>query len=245
MQIGIFRFQTKIQWILLTSVGLAIFLLLGFWQLDRADKKARLSSQFEQQSRAKAIDLNSNEIEIDSMRYLPITVTGRYQSARQYLLDNQIHMGRAGYHVYTPLMLDDQERVVLINRGWIPLSGQRSNLPDLEVDEDNRFITGVVNRFPQPALKLGSPENQSNRWPKVLQYFELEMLKNQLKTPIHPFVVLLDPATADGYLREWRPPSSGEDRHKAYAIQWFSFALVLLIIFFALNTKKYNPGKSS
>ncbi len=240
MQIGIFRFQPKIQWSLLTSVGLAIFLLLGFWQLDRADQKARLSSQFEEQSRTKAIDLNSNEIEIESMRYLPITVTGRYQSASQYLLDNQVHKGSVGYHVYTPLRLDYQDKVVLINRGWIPLIGQRSNLPDLEVDEDNRVITGVVNRFSEPALKLGSPENQSNRWPKVLQYFEPKILKTQLKSPVLPFVVLLDPTATDGYLREWHPPSSGADRHKAYAIQWFGFALVLLVIFFAVNTKKYH-----
>ena len=38
--------------------------------------------------------------------------------ARQILIDNKVHDGRAGYHVVTPLVLADG-RVVLVDRGWI------------------------------------------------------------------------------------------------------------------------------
>ena len=38
--------------------------------------------------------------------------------ARQILIDNKVHDGRAGYHVVTPLALADG-RVVLVDRGWI------------------------------------------------------------------------------------------------------------------------------
>ncbi len=49
--------------------------------------------------------------------------------AHQFLLDNMTHAGRAGYEVLTPLLLDDG-RVLLVNRGWLPLpDGRRDELP--------------------------------------------------------------------------------------------------------------------
>ena len=42
----------------------------------------------------------------------------RSTRARQILIDNKVHDGRAGYHVVTPLVLADG-RAVLVDRGWV------------------------------------------------------------------------------------------------------------------------------
>ena len=43
-------------------------------------------------------------------------------------------------------------------------------------------------------------------------------------------IVLLDPGAADGYVRDWQPPGLPPARHWAYAIQWWLFALALLVL---------------
>jgi len=55
-------------------------------------------------------------------------------------------------------------------------------------------------------------------------------------------VTICDPAAPNGYERVWRPAMQfGPERHLAYAIQWFAFAIVALIIFIALSLRRL-PG---
>jgi surfeit locus 1 family protein len=52
--------------------------------------------------------------------------------------------------------------------------------------------------------------------------------------------LLLDPQLPDGFVREWAPPGMPPDRHFSYAIQWWGFAVVLLVIYFGLNFRKVS-----
>ena len=61
-----------------------------------------------------------------------ISVAGRWDAARQFLLDNRTRDGRAGYEVLTPLQLDDG-RWLIVNRGWVSFSGYRERLPDIAI----------------------------------------------------------------------------------------------------------------
>jgi surfeit locus 1 family protein len=45
-------------------------------------------------------------------------------------------------------------------------------------------------------------------------------------------------------VREWKTVAMPPQRHLAYALQWFVMALVVLIIFVALNLKKKNEETS-
>ena len=58
--------------------------------------------------------------------------------------------------------------------------------------------------------------------------------------------VLLDPAAPNGYERVWRPAMQfGPERHLAYAIQWFAFAIVALILFIALSVRRHTGEASA
>src|SRR6185312_11348887 len=70
-------------------------------------------------------------------RFQRVSVAGRYDAMYQFLLDNRINEGRAGYEVLTPLDLDDG-RTVLVNRGWVPFSGYREKLPDVSLSPEPR-----------------------------------------------------------------------------------------------------------
>ena len=39
-------------------------------------------------------------------------------------------------------------------------------------------------------------------------------------------------------LRDWRPAVMAPDKHLGYAVQWFGFAVVLVIIYIGVNLKK-------
>ena len=49
---------------------------------------------------------------------------------------------------------------------------------------------------------------------------------------------LLDAGIAAGYLREWQPPGVPASRHLSYAVQWWGFGVLLLVLYFALNLRK-------
>jgi surfeit locus 1 family protein len=53
-------------------------------------------------------------------------------------------------------------------------------------------------------------------------------------------IVLLDPESPGGYVREWSPAGMPPSRHFSYAIQWWGFAAVLLVLYFGLNFRKVS-----
>jgi surfeit locus 1 family protein len=51
-------------------------------------------------------------------------------------------------------------------------------------------------------------------------------------------VLLLDDDQPQGSLRGWKPLGRGPEQNWSYAIQWWSFAVVLLILYVALNLER-------
>jgi surfeit locus 1 family protein len=65
-----------------------------------------------------------------------------------------------------------------------------------------------------------------------------------LNQPVQPWMLLLDPTSADGYVRDWQPPGLSPLRHWAYAIQWWGFAVTLVIIWGIMSAPRQEPGAS-
>jgi surfeit locus 1 family protein len=54
-------------------------------------------------------------------------------------------------------------------------------------------------------------------------------------------ILLLDESDEHGFLREWQPVYTvSPDKHLAYAMQWFTLALVLLLIYIGVNSKRIS-----
>jgi surfeit locus 1 family protein len=56
-----------------------------------------------------------------------------------------------------------------------------------------------------------------------------------LGEPVFDGVVLLSPSADDGFVRDWRPAGVSPQKHVGYAVQWFSFAGTLLLLYLVLN----------
>jgi len=219
---------------------LPLLLALGSWQLGRSEEKRALIEQEQQRSAGEALHLPAAVgDDVDALRYRRVEMSGHYDSAHQFLLDNQISEGRAGYYVLTPFVLQGAEKAVLVNRGWVPLNPDRSILPDVHIKSLQTTITGRINHFPGVGIKLAGAEIPGDGWPSRVQVVDSEMLAKKLGYALLPFQVELDKASADGFKREWRtttvmPP----EQHIAYAAQWFGLALTLTILFFWYSFKK-------
>lgn len=217
---------------------LALLIALGTWQLDRGIRKIALQQTLDEarQQAPTALSRSSEAAQKDSA--LHARAAGRYDSAHQLLLDNEGYEGRAGYHVLTPLRLDDGA-IVIVNRGWVPQTASRSQLPDIAVGEEARQVVGLWREPARPGLRLAVDNCAGDRWPRVLQYPEVKDFRCLLGEAVLPGVLLLQADAADGYVRDWRvstgfPPQ----RHYAYAAQWYAFAATLLFLFVKLNLKR-------
>lgn len=218
------------------------FSAAGMWQLDRAEQKRRLFSEFDASGVTNALTEPVRDDEFEMQRYRPMRLRGRYDSARQFLLDNIVVEGKVGYQVLTPLLLADTS--VLVNRGWVPADPDRSVLPDVSVEPGEREVAGLVAPLPVPGLRLEPADvDPSAPWPRRLSFPSAAQIRDQLEYDVAGYQLLLDPDADNGFARDWRPVVMSPEKHLSYAVQWFGLAVALLVIYIVVNLKK-SPGGS-
>jgi cytochrome oxidase assembly protein ShyY1 len=216
----------------------AAFIGLGRWQWHRGVAKQATWAEFARDQPALRIAAS----ELDGVeRFTRVTLDGHFDPRHQFLLDNISHAGRPGYEVLTPFLLTNGQ-ALLVNRGWIPFSGYRDRLPDISfADTSARTVSGRIEELPASGLASGrAPPGTDATWPKLTSFPTHEELEAALGLKTTRRVLLLDPALPEGFVREWSPPGLPPDRHFSYAIQWWGFALVLLVLYFGLNFRKVS-----
>ncbi|MGZ8161732.1 MAG: SURF1 family protein [Methylobacter sp.] len=223
---------------------LPLLIALGIWQLERSEEKRAFLKLEQRQAASEVLHLSpATEDNPEALRYRKVEVTGHYDNAHQFLIDNQVSDGKPGYFVLTPLVLEGAAKAVLVNRGWVPLNRNRSILPDVEIKKlQATTITGRINNFPRVGIKLAGANLPTATWPSVVQVVDSNILAKTLGYPLFQFQVELDKDSQEGFKREWRTSTVMlPEQHTAYAIQWFALALTLTIIFIWYSFKK-NDG---
>ena len=214
---------------------LVALLSLGSWQLDRADEKQQLLDRYSRAPGLPTVDIGNFDQNWQGYQYRRIELSGEYDTHHQALLENRIHRGLAGYLVLTPFVLTDG-KVVMVNRGWIAKTGDTGQ--QIEIDENVSRVKGLISHPPSVGIKMGSLDDSPAGWPKTIPYVETEWMALQLARPVLPWVVLLGPHEPHGFVREWQPSvRMGPNKHKGYALQWFSLAIALIFLFIASSLK--------
>jgi surfeit locus 1 family protein len=223
---------------LLTLVLLALFVALGRWQWHRGEAKQAVWAMYLSEE---GIELLGSVAFDDRPRFAHIDVTGHFEPWHQFLLDNMSHAGQPGYEVLTPFVLVDGRRI-LVNRGWVPFTGYRDRLPDVSLrDPGEVTITARIDELPSSGLASGrAAPDTGSQWPKLTSFPSHEELQGALGGKLEPRLLLLDANMPSGYARQWSPPGMPPERHFSYAIQWWGFALVLLVLYFGLNFRKVS-----
>ncbi len=234
------RFKPGLVPTLVTLVLLPIFIRLGFWQLERAEQKHVLQDSYEQRKTEPAFRLEPNVGAADELEYRRVYVRGTFDTAHQILIDNKIHKGAAGYYVVTPLQMTGSDEYILVNRGWVPAGKTRSELPSIDVTGSHVTIYGVLVRSRPDIVMLSDKNREASGWPARLQWLDIKQFVKDTKRKVYPYVVLMDADAPHGYSREWVGNHLDPDRNTSYAMQWFSFAVLLVFIYIVVNLKKID-----
>jgi surfeit locus 1 family protein len=233
-----YRFDWKLS--LLTALLLPLLLGLGFWQLRRADEKFELQAQYSARQRVLPVALERLELQ-DDLQYRQVEVVGRYDNAHNFLLDNRIHAGQVGYDLITPLVTETQ-RVVLINRGWLPQGPTRAQLPALDAIDGQVTVRGSIYVPVGKQLTLGAL-SEGDAWPQVIQTLDpvpAGALAGYRADDVFPYSVRLAEGAPGVLVRDWPVVSMGPERHQGYAVQWFAMAAMLLGLYLYYSTRPSN-----
>ncbi len=220
----------------------ALCVRLGVWQWQRG---ARAQEEWTRFARGADQVHELGQREVTSVPlFQRVAVSGELDGARQFLLDNRSFRGRPGYEVLTPLKRVGGAAPLLVDRGWVPFTGTRAQLPDVALAAPACVtLTGRLAELPSPGLASGrAAPAAGGTWPTLTSFPTLEQLAQAFGAPLAPRILLLDPQVSFGYAREWQPPGMAPLRHFAYAIQWWCFAALALVIWAVLGVRRARRG---
>jgi surfeit locus 1 family protein len=228
------RFQPPLWAWTLTLCGVALFVVLGNWQLNRGDRKQQWIDHVGGLDRQDPVVLSMQLPPPEDGLPLPVRASGRYLPDRQLLADGHSHDGRPGYQVWTPLRLESGG-LVLVNRGWVPQPAPEA----LAAPSGPVEVRGYWRDLPVPGLRLAAPDcAPPPDFPAVVLYPDGEQLRCLLGEPVAAGLLLLSPEAPGGYVREWAAGGLSPERHYGYALQWYALALTAVVLFIVLNLKR-------
>ncbi len=207
---------------------------LGNWQLSRAQEKESRQERLDRLSQEPAITLPDHPVKLEDFQYHQVEARGEYVPGHAIYLDNKIYKGIAGYQIVTPLRIGNSEMHVLVNRGWIAATRDRSKLPEVATSGGKIAVSGIATTAMQKTLEL-SPDQVAGQ---VWENLDLERYRSSTGLKLQPVMILQKDQTNDGLVREWVRPDSGSAKNIGYAFQWFAMALAVLIIYLVLSVKR-------
>lgn len=207
-------------------------MLLGNWQARRAEEKRALGEAFDQALHSSPIALTPGA-EVAGLIHQHVAARGRFAAERTVLLDNKLRRGRPGYEVVTPLRLAGSDWHVLVDRGWIAAPALRTQLPEIRTPAGELEIDGVaLDRLPH-ALETGVAPKGA-----VRQNVEIGAFAAETGIKLEPLVIEQHSESHDGLSRDWPRPDFGVEMHESYALQWYSFAALAIVLLIVLSMRR-------
>jgi surfeit locus 1 family protein len=219
----------------LVLAGATLCVRLGIWQLDRLDQRRAANTHYLAMERLAPLVLPFDASQdLGDMEYRRVRAKGRYDFSEQVALRNQSYRDQYGYHLLTPLVLEDG-RALLVDRGWIPAESNPAAWSTYD-EPAEVMVEGIVrlSRNRADLTGQGDPplapgQSRLDLW----NFPDLARIQRQVSYQLLPVYMQLNPDEKDT-----QPPipyqpevDLTEGPHQSYAIQWFSFAAVLLIGF--------------
>lgn len=229
-------FHIRINWLVSACVLMTVFAFgrLGIWQLDRAADKVEAQTALVEESmrNAAAIEtipdghLHSANPEIQNLH---VELRGEYLNERAILLLAEFFEGQIGYGVVTPFRLSSTGDLVLVHRGWTSGILPPNTPPNLRPVEGELTVTAQIFVPPQNARVISS-QIDASQWPLRIRSLEIDVISEILDEPIFPFEVRLTAQQAGVLVRHWPAVNADVNQNLSYAVQWFTFALLVLFL---------------
>ena len=219
-----------------TVILLVLLCGLGTWQLDRLQWKLALIARVNANLQAPPLTLDQIlALEGEAAQYRRVTVSGRFDHAKEAYAFTTSASGEAVYHVLTPLMLADG-RILLIDRGAVPESRRDPALRIAGNPQAETSVTGVWRSPDPPGAFTPAPDHARRIWyaRDVAGIAAADGIR--LAAP----VVIDADATPNpgGWPRGGQTVVEFRNQHLSYAVTWFGLAACLLGVWLAFHISK-------
>lgn len=203
----------------------SLFLILGSWQLNRAEEKRQwlFDRESAQQNPFQKI---YNPVSDPVKEFDKVELTGQFDYQQAWLLENQTVNGQIGFDLIAPFVTE-QGSAVLVNLGWqankdlsawLNNTGQTNRVRGMvRMPSDLPFVSNVFSAQVNAVVELV---------PGQFPYANL--------TP--SWFMQIDPSHKLALLTHWQGQTISPAKHTGYAVQWFTMAAVLTVAFLFANT---------
>jgi surfeit locus 1 family protein len=172
--------------------------------------------------------------------YRTVEIRGAFVPGQDIFIDNRVYKTRAGYYVYAPFLIEGTAQHVLVNRGWVEVvNARRDVLPEVKPVLGVVTLRGIAADTQSRYLELKGAEPQGSLW----QNLDFERYRQAFGKPLQPILVEQTSDTGDGLVRDWPRPDTGVGTHISYAIQWFSLAAAIVVLWLVLNVKREKTAE--
>lgn len=249
-------FAVRISWLGITVAVFIILINLSWWQLQRAEQKSVQLTQLAQQAEQAVLNATTlastqqnfqqqsyqnqsdNQPENQSLDGLKLAASATWQAPYIWLLDNQIVDGKVGYDVIIAAKLATNDRLLLVNLGWIAGTNSREKLPNVTIP-DQLSLSGVLHTDVTGMLLLGQNIESSASWPMRIQQVNFAVLAEQTAQTFYP-ALLYQQQQAD-FIYHYQAVVMPPEKHQAYALQWLLLAIAVLGVALAAS----HQGRAS
>jgi cytochrome oxidase assembly protein ShyY1 len=245
----VYRFLLTRQWIVLTLLGLVmmpVMVRLGFWQLHRHEHRVANNALI-------ATALAADPVPVESVTrpgfqvphedlYKMVTAKGHYDTAHEVVArhrtggnsgsdDDSGGGEQVGYHVITPLILDDG-RAVLVNRGWISPGDDPRAFPKITAPPAGE-VTVVGRLRPDESTSstgIRDLKGLPDRQVQLINGPEVRAAGGLTARTVGGYLELVSTSPRPGPGQPSRipdPDHSSIGPHMAYAIQWWLFTAMV------------------
>lgn len=196
---------------------------MSYWQYQRYVFKRDLFVRIESQQALGVRDFDPHSDNWEDWLYGLVRVSGHFSPEHEILLINRSMNDRPGMKLITPLLIAGSERVLMVDRGFIPY--EMADDDQRQVYEVDREVTVIgmlrPNQTPQfaiatPAVSAADPTRK--RWHRI----DLDVIAEDVPFPLFPVFLEATDGVDDGPtpFKQVELPAS---RHMNYTIQWISF----------------------
>ena len=209
--------------------AVAVTFRLGLWQLDRASQRVALQAAIEQRQGMAPVaqDALLNPAAKSELLHRPVVLRGRWLERYTVFLDNRQMEARQGFYVVTPLQLEGDPGVVLVERGWVPRNfEQRDKLPVVQTPPGTIELRGRIAPPPSKLYEFAGAQEGAIR-----QNVDLVQFRAETGLPLLDLVVRQTHGGSDGLLRDWPEAASGAATNYGYAFQWWAMSGLVAILY--------------
>lgn len=218
----------------LTIISVSILCGLGLWQLERLKWKTAILEDIEKEY---ALDAKSKPLSLQNFdsgaAFRRGTLKGQYLHDKSVKLSPRTHNGQIGFHLLTPFKLSNEEKIILVNRGFAPHDQEKISTPQGIIK-----IAGMLRNLPEDNIFVPQNIPEKNIWYRI----DLSQIGTAYKISLLPNKIFILEEDIGHEKMPFPIPVSVlaklNNNHALYAIFWFSMATALTAIYVLRFMKK-------